>query len=81
MSNYPPGVTGNEDHLTGPRGSIRAFRACETEIDRIGTVIVLCPFEGEVDLDVWGDRVSWNCPTCDEPHDDDLYSVDPDEEY
>jgi hypothetical protein len=69
MSNYPPGVSGNEYEISGPDAEYTADRtvqcwneACAVFETDQEVSIDLQAYRGEE----WGD---WNCPTCGESRD------------
>lgn len=71
MSNYPPGVTGNEPQIAGP--------SYEEEVERT------CGSCGTTDLVViqgYGYLITWQCAECGEDHEEEVDSgPDPDEAY
>lgn len=53
MSNYPPGVTGNEYEIVGPDREFETFRECES-----------CEIVSWVDVTGYGWEEWWRCPKC-----------------
>lgn len=67
MSNYPPGVSGFEDQIAGPRSEQSDYDVKECDD---------CGFEGEVLVTrlFWRDSVedTWECPDCKSEHSEDV---------
>jgi hypothetical protein len=61
MSNYPPGVTGNEPYLTGPTYSHEHSMTCGYEG---------CEFDGDVLVEGYTQTSEawWTCPMCGYEH-------------
>lgn len=53
LSNYPPGVSGNEDAIAGPKREYEDERGCK-ECGWYGTVVVV----------EWSDCSVWECEEC-----------------
>ena len=74
MSNYPPGVTGNEWQIAGPdaeRDETRDVKECgnaECEFEG-GTVEGVVTFYG---FEAWFD---WECPECGHSNEEDVSEV------
>lgn len=69
-SNYPPGVTGNED-IFGPQRSFVGSRECGRLLNEGEPDEEECPFSGDVDIDVYSTYHFWECPDCGCPHEED----------
>lgn len=52
--NFPPGVTGNEYEIAGGEWTVEV-RECDNNE---------CNFDGEVDCEYYGTRITWECPFC-----------------
>ena len=59
MSNYPPGVTGNEFEIAGPDWEGPIDRDCED-----------CRWIGEVDAWGYQGTLHWTCPECNTEHEE-----------
>lgn len=65
MSNYPPGVSGNEWQIAGPRSEYDETRSVvlphdgDEEVEVLGTVTV---------WDVYAADFDYECPECGEDH-------------
>lgn len=91
MSNYPPGVTGNEPQIAGALAERGEDKECGQEATlpftdengKVWHITVDCPFEGKVDVSYW-DRYgsyTWTCPLCQHEHEGERDDEpDPDEE-
>lgn len=119
MSNYPPGVSGNEMAIAGPdemvlrveceqedvmvrpmppvlweaikdaverrlaspdaEGPVRSLSRLVAEFEALPQILATCKFEGEVDVQIAGVDVYWDCPACETKHTDDVddYFEDP----
>lgn len=87
--NYPPGVTGREWQIAGPSAEYPQQVVCEEQdvtlkiVDTRGKVVEVeveqCPFEGEVDVAVYGRTTyCWTCPFCGREHEDEIEESGPD---
>jgi hypothetical protein len=78
MSNYPPGVTGNEYAIAGPdteRDEDRDVTCGNAECDFSGTVeVMVTTFR----RDAW---CNWTCPACGADNQEDLPEVEDDRDY
>ena len=76
LSNYPPGVSGNELELAGPSWEGMVERTCTAQNVQLkvvgaepGTLIDVeldsCPWvDGEVEAWEYGGTLAWTCPVC-----------------
>lgn len=88
MSNYPPGVTGNEPAIAGLAEGNAKNLECAASTDGEFTVTdeagkgwtvnasYECPWEGDVDAQYGGTKGCpiryWTCPLCGHEHEDEL---------
>lgn len=90
MSNYPPGVTGFEPQIAGPRWEGELERTCNAENVTIKIVraddgrefelpLDVCPWiDGEVDAQESRSEIHWTCPACGTEHVEEPPEPDPD---
>jgi hypothetical protein len=60
LSNYPPGVSGNEPQIAGPDWEEKR----EVECDQVIDGDINCEWAGTVDAYGWKDCWYWVCPRC-----------------
>ena len=73
LSNYPPGVTGNELAIAGPDAEYDDYKECES-LD--------CRFAGGVSCWAYDGIEHWECPDCGHDHEIELSDYyDPDMAY
>jgi hypothetical protein len=92
VSNYPPGVTGNEPQIVGYPEVNLSEQTCGAEFThpitddngKVWHVTLDCPWEGDVEeAQVWGGQATWECPLCHSERETDVSHLgepDPDEE-
>jgi len=68
LSNYPPGVSGNEYEISGPDWEQETTRYCD-----------LCRQERDVTVYGHQRQAWWTCPVCDMDWDEDEPYIDPDD--
>lgn len=84
MSNYPPGVTGNEWQIAGADERVISV-ACESGFNLTANGDPQedqdCGFSGEVDAySTDGETWVWDCPRCKTADQEEIVSYEPDDE-
>ena len=67
LSNYPPGVSGNEWQIAGPEREDEGHRVCPN---------AYCDKEVLVTISFYGDETFWECPECGFEVVEEFYSED-----
>lgn len=76
LSNYPPGVTGNEPQIAGYDDEDVDVRECNREVADENDETSICSFAGEVSIG-WSGRIGyWVCPDCGWKHEDEAEEPD-----
>ena len=85
LSNYPPGVTGNEFEIAGPDAEWDEMQTCTNTVQAtipqggvysdssvMEDVERECGFEGEVSCWSYQGVMHWECPDCGHEYEEDL---------